>query len=1210
MKVKRLEIQGFKSFKDKTVLHFDDGVTGIVGPNGCGKSNIVDSFFWVMGEQSTKHLRGTTSGDLIFSGSEKYAPGSMAEVTMVLSTGAPKEEDLPAGTSIRDLPAHMRFPEISITRRLFRSGESEYLINGQTCRLKDIHELFMDTGAGPKAYSIIEQGQISKIVASKPEDRRVLVEEAAGITKFKARKKESLRKIEAAQSNLARINDIVSEIERQLASLERQAAKARQYKNYKEELRDKELFVGRKRIWTLRTKVQDLQNILQESEAHDASLRSQLDTAQLQAEALKLDEAQAARSADDVLAALQIMQKELSQLQTKLELHKRSIQEVHNASESLESERDDLSQRVQTIAESIKLLNEDSAVQKEIFENAESTLLQHEGELAAARKQADDIGLTLESEKRDLLCAYSKQSEISNQVHGLEARVDGLSVRVSQLSARVSEREIDLEDIQQKVQSLESQHQTLLQQTSDIKADYDQTKESLIQAENAQAGLIEQEQHLRTEITKLESRQATLKQLAENYEGFHSDLKDLLKDPNLSKGIGGVFADSLEAHPGYEYALEAALRDYFETLFIETSHNAKELLQRLKDENKGRISLWALDLAVAKSQVATARCSAQPSAHTSSVSEWGSLPGISLVDVIRLTHARADSLTPFFAKYRVMDSLEQAIEAAQSSPAEAVFVTKEGDTVDGLGRVSGGSTRALETGILSRKAELTQINDTLASLTGEYAQINDTLTAVRQQIAQLKPSLERLTVELKESEIALKSCERDWSSAKQQLDTVTAELLKEKEEKQSLEEERRSLWEKLDGFRQQLVDLERSYKEKQAHIDEKTATFNAAMERCAELQAGLIQLKVSFTSAQEKYNYAQEKLTNLSREASTTQARLDEINRILNSKLNEKDDLQTELMTLEESVLQSVDRVEAQENELRAQKNKLEMSRRSLNETMQNQRVLLKAVEESSVQLNKAKLDLERTQIEFQNLSLGLFERYGLEESTVQHEPAFDDLSADDEAKMLEEVEWLKEKIRKLGEVNVMAVDEYDEQKKRHDFLVTQREDLLKSIEDLEKAIERINKTSEERFKRAFEEINTRFQRIFPLVFGGGAGRLELTNPEDIMETGVEILAQPPGKKIGSIQLMSGGEKALTAVALIFSIFLIKPSPFCVLDEVDAPLDDHNVGKFNMLLKEMAQRSQFIIITHNKRTMELNNKLYGVTMEEPGVSKMVSIEVH
>ncbi len=1210
MRVKRLEIQGFKSFKDKTVIHFDDGVTGIVGPNGCGKSNIVDSFFWVMGEQSNKHMRADGSQDLIFNGSEKYAPLGMAEVTMVLSTGA-TGATLPEGTTLRDLPPHMRFEEISITRQVYRDGESGYMINGQTCRLKDIHELFMDTGAGPKAYSIIEQGQISKIVASKPEDRRVLVEEAAGIVKFKARKKESLRKIEATRQNLLRINDIVSEIERQLGFLERQATKARQYKKYKEELQGKEMLVSRKKLHNLKTRTGEVVLRLRELEVGEVENRNALQTAELRIENLKIQIAEAMRLADDSQLSLQTLQREISQDDTKAQLHRRNIQELVNSNTTLEEENEDLASNITRLAEEQAKLEDEAKQLAEMFANADSVLKEHQTRLDAAKATSDEMGRALEQDKRELMSSLNRQTEISNQVHGLEARVDSLSVQVNGLATKIADRELDCEILTDKsttaraAYELHSGEATISRDRSEILKVETQTLDVELKQLRIDSSAA------REDRAKTDSKVKALQQLVDNHEGFRADVRAILKDSTLSSSLRGAFADKLEAHPGYEFALEGVLREFLDNLFVDNSTSAKALIDALKEGNIGRATFWSMDLLDAR---AAAQAAAGVSPQLAAISTL--VPGARpLRDVIRLTHEKADAVLGLFDHHYVVDSLDEALDGfTKTADIGISFVTRQGDMVDRYGRVSGGSTKSLEGGILARKAELLKLTEHLAIVSVRSEELGARLVEVEATLQTKRTELEQVTARLRDLDLQAKSAERDLVSAEHQLSTARAQLESQRTERETLDTERKDLWGKLDAIRVELTGIETGTREREQFIEEKSRGHNEAVLNASELQGTMIQLKVDFAAANEKFRHAKQNLQRIEGELIEDRARKEEVESLVNHKLDEKDMVAQELIVLEENLREMTERAQDLEATTREHKNQLEIVNAQLTESFDQQRSSMKAVEEGSSELNRLRVENERGTLEYSMLYQSLFEKYGIEESAIapqneEDQRAFDELTPEAESALQGQVDSLRERIRKLGEVNLMAVEEYDEQKKRHDFLITQREDLNKSILDLERAIERINKTSEERFKIAFEEINTRFQRIFPIVFGGGWGKLTLTNPEDMNETGVDIIAEPPGKKVGSIQLMSGGEKALTAVALIFSIFLIKPSPFCVLDEVDAPLDDHNVGKFNALLKEMAVRSQFIIITHNKRTMELNDKLYGVTMEEPGVSKMVSIQI-
>ncbi len=1207
MRVKRLEIQGFKSFKDKTVVHFDDGVTGIVGPNGCGKSNIVDSFFWVMGEQSNKHMRAQEAKDLIFNGSEKYSPSGFAEVTMVLATGA-SQNTLPEGVSLRDLPPHMRYSEISVTRRLYRDGNSEYLINGQLSRLKDIHELFMDTGAGPKAYSIIEQGQISKIVASKPEDRRVLVEEAAGIVKFKARKKESQRKIEATRANLLRINDIITEIERQLAFLEKQAARARQFKEFKTELTEKETFVGRKKLFSLKQKADDLKIRLSEATEHDTNYRTQISTLELEVETLKIQLTEAASDVDSAQNQLQIVQRAINQEDTKIQLQKRKIQEVENLNLTVEEEEASLFQQRERIEAQRSEFEQDITAIETLFRTADDTLKQKQNELDVASKRAAELGSSVDQMKREVLASLTLRSDMSNQVFSLEAKVDSLSVQANLLSSKISDHEIDVEVWQNKELSARELFEEAQSNAIELKSQVEASTVEHNQLDVRVQALRSDERITAEQLTKDESKLAALTELLENREGFQADVQAILKDPAFQSQLRGVLADVLEIKPGYELALEAALRDFLETLFIDDVPSAKNLLNELKNQASGRATFWAYDVL-------------QRRANALENIDVGVSGAVSLASLLTIDSPQSGAIISLFNNIFVCDNFDDAFtlfnNLTQSGAARAFhsIVTRDGDLIDSFGRISGGSAQALAGGVVSRRAECAKLQESVVSLREHLVSIRSALVADEDSLQKIKQTLNSQTHELRELEFAVKSSERDLSAAIERLSVVQRELTQERQQREQFEADRQELWLKLDAIRSELSGIESDSREKELEIDQKSSEWRAAQELQSEIQGAMVQLKVDFAQAQEKYRAAKLGLERIKAEQSRIELRANELLSLRSRRVDEKDILLEELHELETRFIEMQEQVLELESSARQKKNDYEILNQQLNSRFQQQREALKRLEEAATDLNRIQVETEKVGVEFQMLSQALFEKYGIDESNIEpkspeERERFDALSPEREAALFADVDRLREKIRRLGEVNLMAVEEYDSQKKRHEFLLTQRDDLNRSITDLERAIERINKTSESRFKLAFEEINSRFQRIFPIIFGGGWGKLTMTNPDDLNETGIEIIAEPPGKKVGSIQLMSGGEKALTAVALIFSIFLIKPSPFCVLDEVDAPLDDHNVGKFNALLKEMAQRSQFIIITHNKRTMELNDKLYGVTMEEPGVSKMVSIQIH
>jgi chromosome segregation protein len=846
-------------------------------------------------------------------------------------------------------------------------------------------------------------------------------------------------------------------------------------------------------------------------------------------------------------------------------------------------------------------LEEEVAKLEELFHNADGVLKEHQSRLDAARARSEELGRALEQDKRDLMSSLNRQTEISNQVHAHEARVDALSVQVNGLTAKISDRELDCEVLAEKSAAAKQAHETASSEATVCRA---RSEELRAETDALDAEL----RQLRVDVSasredraKTESKVKALQELVDNHEGFKADIQNILKDSELAGGLRGVFADRIEAHPGFEFALEAVLREFLDNLLVDDAASARQLIGVLKDRNLGRASFWSLDLLEQRARAAYA----------------GEIPpgAKPLRDFVRIDHEKGEAFLSLLDRHFVVDSLDEALMAfSKTADAGLSFVTREGDCVDRYGRVTGGSTKSLEGGILARKAELQKLSEHLAEVTVRSEQLGARMAEVETLLSTRRAELEQVTARLRDLDLQATSAERDWASAESQLATARAELDAQKSEQARLDGERKELWQKLDAIRQELSGLEATSREREAAIDAKSGEHNDAVNAVNEIQGAMVQLKVDFAAANEKFRHAKQNLERIEGELIEDKARKEEVESLINRKLDEKDLLAQELVLLEERLKDMTARAQQIESTLRERKNELEKTTIQLNEAFEEQRTSMRSVETSTSDLSRSKMDQERVGLEYQMLYQSIFEKYGIEESALapqneEDQKLFDELTPEREQELQAEVDRLRERIRKLGEVNVMAVEEYDEQKKRHEFLLTQREDLFKSIQDLERAIERINKTSQERFKIAFEEINTRFQRIFPIVFGGGWGKLVLTNPEDLNETGLDIIAEPPGKKVGSIQLMSGGEKALTAVALIFSIFLIKPSPFCVLDEVDAPLDDHNVGKFNALLKEMAARSQFIIITHNKRTMELNDKLYGVTMEEPGVSKMVSIQI-
>jgi len=1230
MRVKRLEIQGFKSFKDKTVIHFDHGITGIVGPNGCGKSNIVDAFFWVMGEQSYKHMRGTSSDDLIFNGSSKYTPLGMAEATLVLETGAVVDADnAPAGASVADLPIHLRSKEVSVTRRLYRSGEGEYFINGVPARLKDIHELFMDTGVGAKGYSVIEQGQIGKIVNAKPEDRRLLIEEAAGIAKYKARKKESLRKMEATQLNLSRLNDVVQEIERNLGSLERQATKARQYKKYKEELLDKEMTWGRRKTLVISQKLEALkiQKVTYEQEL--VGLRAELQIAENSIETDRVEQLTDTKEAEVFQGQIQNLSDELAREKSALELSRRRQSDLTSQLQSLENEKNDL--QTSLSEETYKLDQRATEIEETeySFQNAVQTAQAMDEEVRRIRQEADSTRKSVDEAKRKLMQSIQETSSLTSRAASLASRIESSHAQAEKLAQELEGQSIKIAEARE------------YSEQSTISFEELRAKRDLLSQERTEASakVRDQEQESRQKdrdrddslrsLTQFKSKLQSLEELASAYEGFGDGPKAALEfvKANSSEDAVAALADALDIEADFEAALGGWLENRLENLISRDSEVALGALEQIRADRQGRASIH-VSTGGSVDTYNSIRFDQIQSLLTSEgfeiVGELSNLARINTKLSANVQQIAARAIA-HVAVVKSMSPLSKFISSGASAKlGHWSIVSVDGIALDQGGVLRGGSVENDgAASVLRRKRAIQELAVQVAEAETIYAaretdaaSIKEALEIARTQLQTLQGDLQALDIQSAAMERDVQQSQRALRDAEAQARSVESEIEENREEIALATEERASM-------EAQIAEIESNRSDLETRIAEGDVQLTTQDTALRSQETELSTLKINEASLRERVQSLKREMESSKSVIADRQRRLNEINRSFERASQEQEEFcggETELQIKIEELMLSL---AAGKEQLSAVKDRIEQSSAKLNGALDRIKELHKDVDHKSTSGNQLALELEKLSSDLSHLIQNLEEKYGpgcLENpvtSAIQEEmtePVITaEMSAEEEIALGEEVERLRERIRRLGEVNVGAIDEYEELKKRYDYLLAEKADLELSIKNLEDAIDHINKTSEERFKKAFDAISDRFSRLFPIIFGGGSAHITLVYPEgstDILEAGVDILAQPPGKKVSNITLLSGGEKALTAVSLIFAIFMVKPSPFCVLDEVDAPLDDANIGKFNALLREMSVKSQFILITHNKKTMELNDTLYGVTMEEPGVSKMVSIEMH
>jgi chromosome segregation protein len=1176
MKIKRLEIAGFKSFADKVVLDFQQGVTGVVGPNGCGKSNIVDAIRWCMGEQSAKHLRGKSMEDVIFAGSDNRRPLGMAEVSLVFST-----EDGRAPAKFLD------YAEIQLTRRLYRDGESEYLINKTPCRLLDITELFMDTGVGIRAYSIIEQGKIGPILHSRPEERRFLIEEAAGVTKFKSRKQVALKKIEATRQNLTRLADVLGEIRRQLSALQRQAKKAEKFREIRDELREIEL------LFTAR-EYRATQKQRSEAERELATLNDRIREV---FSASALSEARVEQSRMELLEAEKLLtvaqediyriRSEFSTAESALEFQRKELTGLEGRLTRLESEAGELEQRLKECAaqrELLELRRDTSAVESS---DRGEALLQAEANLAGQQQAEDELQRLLEKCRNKLFGALSESSQFKSRQENASKRLTGVAERLERHAREGVQLAERLTLTQQRAAELDTE---LAKGTSEQDACRTELARLRSREEELKKRLPELEklwQARRDDLNRTGSRLHSLQELEAQFAGYGMGVKNLMKATELSSCFSGLLADSVETVPELEAALEAALADRLQCIICTGDAEAIRSLAFLKEQNGGRVGL-ALPL--------------EPNTQPLPVIA-GAVP---LTSQVKVTGAASGLIRHLLGSVMLVDDLGRAIELARANPTLS-FVTHGGDMATLGSIVTGGSTDQVQKGIIHKKREIKELESQITALEQEVVGLGKERDELRRQSQETAEGLKNAGAQLHQMELKLAGLRKDRQQATDEITQVEERLAVQGMETSNLTEEKEALEAELKLAGEQLAVTGSTSKELEQDVARLKTELDSRREQLAAVRERVTTIRVQVATLREQHEAHLRGIADLERQSQ-------DFVRRMTSDRQDTEKGSAERLQLQSAIISGSERLEVLLRQQVASEARLSEVRRTY-ETAGSEL----AAAETQAKQNREENDVVRQSqaelnLRFSTLSMQAehIEKSLLDKNRISMTEALTKLEAaafDEPVRRARQTE-LQRLLDEMGEINLMAIDEYAGMEERFTFLSSQKEDLEDSLRSLQQAIQRINRTTRQRFQETYELVNAKFQEVFPRLFCGGRAELRLTNEEDLLETGIDIIVQPPGKKLQNVTLLSGGEKALTAVALIFSIFLIKPTPFCLLDEVDAPLDDANIGRFNEMVREMSEISQFILITHNKATMQVADTLYGITMEEPGTSKVVSVRLH
>lgn len=1191
MRIKKIELIGFKSFKDRTVIHFDAGITGIVGPNGCGKSNIVDALMWVMGDQSAKDLRASQMTDVIFGGAEGYAPLGMCEVSLTL------ENDGGA------FPVkYIKHSEIMVTRRLHRSGEGEYFINKEPARLKDLQEIFMDTGAGSKGFSIIAQGMIGKIITSKPEDRRMLIEEAAGITKFKARKKESQRKLISTDQNLVRLQDIIGELKRQIDSLQRQAQRAERYRNIKNQIEDLDLWLSSAQYIELKRAADEAQAIFDEAQSMEIEGESNLSTLQGQLEVLKLQILEKEKAVEEQQtefftkqSSVQKKEMEIQELRFEIEQARRNeqmtgsiLQEQQARQELLARDKANLDEQVAELKEEAESLTAQFTQKNDIYQNFNSRISQVDEDLTTKRRELFAVG----------------QSESS-----LDARVNSLTSQIADITERqdneqlvlneLREKQVEFEGRRKKVfNELEKERQMQLDLANDVDS-FEANKKILM--ESAATKKLEVDQ-FKDSLNEVASRLYGLENLQNNFEGFQEGVKqvmlwqktrtqELMADGSVVNHFQPV-SEVVEVPAEYEVAMEAALGSRLQMLLSSDANIAVDAVSHLKENKSGRSSFLSANdkgLSFHRSEAPANEAGVQAV----------------LKDVVKAADKFQNTVAYLLDGVVIVDSIRTAL-ALRPRYEGWTFVTMDGDTLTADGVLTGGSSESADSGVLKRRREIKELSDKKQEFAGKLALAQASLKKTEEQLNNVVNDFEGAQKRKIEQEIKVTELRKDLERGENELANAQQAVERQERELKKITEQVELQEQKLEELNAALLEAREKKTLLEMEVEALTSEFNTIRQGFDGLQAEVTDLQVKSASKTQEYQGVLRQLEMVTKSLGDLESqltRMSEEAQGYNSQMTESQ------MTLEEKKIEFerlVNEVEGLKLQVARTKNDYELMSETAREIEDQAMSSQRARNERQHKMNDSQLKLEQAKMKEQYLIDQVRERYMLNLPDVVEKYANregDFATADTELKEL------REKLAKIGEVNLSAIEEYEETAQRYEFLTKQHADLTEAKEQLRKVIDRINRICSKRFKETFDLVNDRFTRVFPVLFGGGEAWLELVEETEKNEAGIEIIARPPGKKTQNVSLMSGGEKALTAVALVFSIFLVKPSPYCLLDEVDAPLDDANVFRFNDLVREMAKRSQIIVVTHNKHTMEVAKKLYGVTMQERGVSTMVSVSL-
>lgn len=1179
MYLKRIEMQGFKSFADKTVLEFKPGITTVIGPNGSGKSNISDAIRWVLGEQSMKSLRGAKSEDIIFAGTQARKSLGFAEVSIVIDNNDNK------------LP--IEYSEVTVTRKIYRSGETGYFINKVPCRLKDILELFMDTGIGKDGYSIIGQGKIDEILSNKSEDRRHIFEEAAGIVKYRTRKQESEKKLEQTKLNLLRINDILAEIEANIEPLKLQSDKAKQFLDLREELKSIEVGLF---IYNINTYKEKLEQLVKDEDI----IASQKEAEDSKMEALQASKEELRQVVDDITAQIENMQNigfessnKIEKINSEIGISNERIQNNSANKQRLEAEILEVKNRIEELKEEQKQKLEKKTNLTSNKEKFEKELAEKETELAELSKKLSAKELEIEGKKQIVQDNIDKKYELAAEINTQDVNYENLEKRKKQLK----------NEIDSVISELDS---TRYGKNEISKGFYDIESKRNIAVENLEKSVQAKEQNMQKlkqyeeEISKLtytqrmkQARHQFLIETEKEKEGYNKTVKSLLvacdKDSSLNKGIHGVLANLISVEKEYETAIEMCLGQSLQNIVTSTEQDAKKMIEYLRTNSLGRASFLPIASVQGK--------------KLDKLTKMDGVIGIAS-DLVKCKKEYEQIILSLLGRTVVVEDMDIAIALAKKDKYSFRIVTLKGDIISSSGSISGGSVQTKTVNILGRSREIEDLEKELKKL---EKQIADKTAEKEEYASSIGDSIEqtaKLEKELQEIEIVYATEKQKMVAVEENITRLENRLAKLKEEVTQTEKQKEENRLLKDQKEAEIQALTQQIEELNKVIEEFALNNKDNQKYIDDLNFDITNLKISVTSFDESESSIEEMVERISQDIKNNEQSIENKNQNIlaiteeNTKLEQTiTEYNNQIEQIKQEVTNSGTKVEELKQERIAKNEKLVNTENEI----QSQFSTLESLKEQIIKLDVKKTKLEQ---DLQQVVESLWNEYELTPNSTEEYQKPNNV-----ATAQKQVNSLRNEIKDLGSINIDSIEEYKKTKERYDFMSEQRLDLENTASKLRKIIGDMTTTMQNQFKEKFELINKNFNEVFTELFNGGKAELILENEENILECGIDIRVQPPGKKLQNMMLLSGGEKAFTAIALLFAILKINPAPFCILDEIEAALDDVNVYRFAEYLKKFCKQTQFLVITHRKGTMEAGDSVYGVTMEENGISKLLSIKL-